>query len=263
MLDKKILRKEIHSDTNRRDFLKKFGKTALAVSGGIGMFNFLSGYGNGKEMENSRYPDKEKIIGKTNGCDNRYLLANLRNWKPDYHKEDIRRTILASSSIYYEGMLFRYRTPILIYTGGIWYFDKAVNNIEVHTGELINFERVDSIPKKGIVVLHRYSDRCGEASWDYPPSNCKGELSGRSYAIRDDRCGQTGDIGIAVTEHQIMHCLGLHNHFDGFKNGADGGIKDIDSEYGNGYGSFARAVLMNMYQNPPGTKAEDVKVPSY
>lgn len=52
-----------------------------------------------------------------------------------------------------------------------------------------------------------------------------------------------------------MHALGMIWHFDGFNNGGDGGIKDVNP--------FARAVLMNMYQNPPGTTRENLKIPSY
>ncbi|MBI3584751.1 MAG: hypothetical protein HY096_12520 [Nitrospinae bacterium] len=64
-----------------------------------------------------------------------------------------------------------------------------------------------------------------------------------------------------------MHALGMIWHFDGFFNGNDGGIKDVINQSDtNQYGkkdSFARAVLMNMYQNPSGTTKENLKISSY
>ena len=208
------------------------------------------------------------------GCDNSYNLSNLRNWKTDYSPEEIKNTIInTNSGLWYNwpaNVLVRYRTPIKIYTGGIGYFDEAVNNIEIYTGGLISFQRVSSIDelqqgKGGIAVIHGYSETCGHVYADNnytdQSSPCRGESLGTSYAVRDNRCSQTDDIGIAVTEHEIMHCLGMTGHFDGFQ-GAKG-IKDNLYTNGTRDGSFGRAVLMNMYQNPHGTTRENLKISSY
>ncbi|MBI5747954.1 MAG: hypothetical protein HZA00_02435 [Nitrospinae bacterium] len=166
--------------------------------------------------------------------------------------------------------LFRYRTPIKIYTGGIGYFDEAVNNIEIYTKGLIGFQRVSSLDelqqgKGGIAVIHGYSETGGHAAVgnDYTDesSACRGESLGTSYAVRDNRFPQTGEF-ITVTEHEIMHCLGMIGHFDGFYGGE--GIKEgFIPDGAKNDGSFARAVLMNIYQNPPGTTKENLKVSSY
>jgi len=279
---------------SRRDFLKKLGKGAIAISGGISAINFLAGCGSGggggggTTTDNTTTTDNGNNTGTNGtsggtgttttdtattgtGCDNSYILTNLRNWKPDYSQEEIRNTMIDSNhSLKNSNTLFRYRTPIKIYTGGIGYFDEAVNNIEIYTKGLISFQRVTSLDelqqgKGGIAVIHGYSETCGHAIGEFSQTEC-GEKIGTAYAVRDNRDGckeQTSDIYLAVTEHEIMHCLDLNNHFDGFQ-GAEG-IRDNVMIYPNGTrdGSFGRAVLMNMYQNPPGTKAEDVKVLSY
>ena len=274
---------------SRRDFLKKLGKGAIALSGGISAINFLAGCGSGggggggTTTDNTTTTDNGNNTGTNGtsggtgttttdttttgtGCDNSYILTNLRNWKPDYSQEEIRNTMIDSNhSLKNSNTLFRYRTPIKIYTGGIGYFDEAVNNIEIYTKGLISFQRVTSLDelqqgKGGIAVIHGYSETCGHAIGEFSQTEC-GEKIGTAYAVRDNRCPQTGEF-IAVTEHEIMHCLGLSNHFDGFY-GGEGIKEDFIPDGATRDGSFGRAVLMNMYQNPPGTTRENLKVPSY
>ena len=163
MLDKILFQKEIYSNTNRRDFLKTLGKSAIVISGGISAINFLAGCGCGggggggstttdNTTDNTNTTDNGNNTGTngtggttTNGdtgkgCDNNYILTNLKNWKTDYSPEEIRNTIISSSwglsdnFIWTWGSLILQQPPNPLLLRGNFYFsvERAVGQVRFY-----------------------------------------------------------------------------------------------------------------------------------
>ncbi len=231
------------------------------------------GGGGGSAPESQDAPasaisDSSKQVNVSNAdlCVNKYT-------GPKLSPETIKNLILATNindpvynSLGSNNRLVRWDVsqPIQVYTGGVERFEEAVSNIQKMTSGLITFQTVDSPPQDGISILQGSAinfDGCGSLNSDenlffgFFDSN---EIAGAFYAhIGSSNCDDTiwGNHPSAVAEHEVMHALGLWEHFmPGYDwPDAKNGIMN----------DYARAVLINIYQNPINVTAEELKICSF
>ncbi|VAX23546.1 hypothetical protein MNBD_NITROSPINAE01-1905 [hydrothermal vent metagenome] len=228
------------------------------------------GGGGGSAPESQNTPasvsdsSKQVNVSGADLCANKYTGAKLS-------PETIKNLILATNvndpvynSLGSNNRLVRWESPIQVYTGGVKRFDEAISNIQNMTNGLVTFQTVDSSPQDGISLLQgsaKDSDGCGSLESDknlfygFFDSN---EIAGAFYAhIGSSNCDDTvwGNHPSAVAEHEVMHALGLWEHFmPGYDwpDAKDGIMND-----------YARAVLINIYQNPINVTAEELKICSF
>ena len=159
--------------------------------------------------------------------------------------------------------LARWTTPISVNTSGIARADEAVAQMEKAMGGAITFSKVQETPENGIVFIDGGgmngdgSPGCGHVSGGSPGQlsvnfrTDDGEIKGTYYVhLGSTGCSDAtrGQRRSAVAEHELAHALGLMTHFENFT-GNEGISPDS-----------VRSVLYNLYRNPIGAKAEELKI---
>ncbi len=189
---------------------------------------------------------------------------NITSWSKEQIRNQIIESNLSHPMLGATGHLVRWNTPIKVNTNNIARVDKAIDRYERLTNGLIRFTRTTGTPTNGIIFIEGSSlnadgsPGCGNVTNTQEPSVHVRYTFGNSYALNgiyyihlgsracDD--ATEGNYTSAIAEHELGHVLGIMSHFSGFT--GNEGLRNPNMF----------VVIYNIYNNPIGSKAEDLNI---